>query len=166
MKYYSEVLKKPFETVEELEEAETKHQEMLDNRAKAVEDERKSRKEAAELIEKREKELDETYIELDTAKARVKELSSKLDAEIRELERTYKDQVAELKRDYSEEKRTILEPAFAKVKEAQDAKYEAIKAFNEKHGAYTKVYTSNNAVDEYKKLSRQLENLFNNFWYF
>ena len=83
------------------------------------------------------------YDELDVANQRVKTLS----------------------KEYLKQVDSILEPAKKKVKDAQQKKYEAIKAFNEKFGPFRTIYTGQKAIDEFSRINKLADDFWNRFWF-
>ena len=155
MKYYSELLNKNFDTVEECESAEKEEQ----TRLAEVE-----KKETALANEKKQLAAD-----IDTAEANLNAAYDKLEDarnKARELREGYEKKVAELRAELEKAQGEILRPARDEVNKAQEEKFKAIQSFNEKYGAYRKVYTGNRAAEEYTRMSRTIDNLFKSLWPF
>ena len=45
-------------------------------------------------------------------------------------------------------------------------KLKALQEFTEKYGAYKKVYTGNKALEEYHRMHRTIDSIFNNLFWF
>ena len=135
MKFYSEKLDKMFDTMEELIAAETsKKKKKKDVAATPVEElpvepAVPTRKELAAAVEDADAKVKEAYSNYEAAKVHAEELSKK----------------------YLEEINAILEPAQKAVKEAETARYEAIRNFNDSYGAYQVTYTGARAAEEWAK---------------
>lgn len=135
MKFYSEELKRFFDTEEQCLAEEEKA------RQKA-EEKKVTKAKLAKAIEDAEKDLDEAYAGLEEAKQKV----------------------AELQKEYDEKVDAIMNPARDLIKECTKNRAEAIKTFNEKFGVYTTTYTGNKALNEMVKMDKIFDNLFNKFW--
>lgn len=134
MKYYSEKLNEMFDTPEALEAAEkavaSKKKKKAAVEEKPVENtEVATRKQLAADVESAEEKVKTAYADYETAKAKVEELS----------------------KEYLAAVDAILEPAKKAVKDAEKARYEAIKKFNENFGAYQVTYTGGRAAEEMVK---------------
>ena len=134
MKYYSEKLDQMFDSIEDLTAAEASRSKKKKSApsatcASANVENVPSRKELANAVEVADNQLKEAYANYESAKAKVEELSKK----------------------YLEEVDCILEPAKKTVKEAERARYEAIRKFNDTYGAYQVTYTGARAADEMMK---------------
>jgi C1A family cysteine protease len=134
MRYYSDELKKFFDTEKECKEAELKAQISAEHKKanKAV---------MAKVIEEADAQLEVAYTELEKAKEQVKELQKEYDAKVD----------------------SIMNPAMTNVKECTKKRAEAIKAFNDKFGVYTTSYTGNQALNELHKMNNIFDNIFNKF---
>lgn len=136
MRYYSDELKKFFDTEESLLAEEEK--------ARVEAEEKKVTKaKLAKAVEDAEKGLDVAYENLEWAKERV----------------------AELQREYDEKVDAIMNPVLDEIKECTKARAEAIKSFNEKFGVYTTTYTGNKALNEMVKMEKIFDNIFKRFYY-
>lgn len=136
MKYYSEVLKKVFDTPEALKEAEA------DSKRAEVKKE-ETRKALAARVEQAQSCIDKAYEDYDKA--------------LEEVQRILDDS--------NEKAEAIIKAAKEVVKDAESKKVEAIKAFNEKFGPYTTTYTGDKAKHEFDKLVNRLEDAFPLFWF-
>ena len=153
MKYYSEKLNKPFDTEEECVKAEKefdRQQEQIQKEldeaiaAKKVEDEKlnASKKEMSKTIEEANKKLEEANSVYEVAKQKATEI------------------INEAKQKANE----ILGAAREKVRLAQEEKYKAVSAFNDKFGPYTISLTGEKAAEEFNRAIKECNNLFGNFW--
>lgn len=149
MKYYSEILDQKFDTEKELLRAEREHEKAQSEKkeelagAKAETAVSKEKKILSDAVTKAEEELSVAYDELDVANQKVKTLS----------------------KEYLKQVDSILEPAKKKVKDAQQKKYEAIKAFNEKFGPFRTIYTGQKAIDEFSRINKLADDFWNRFWF-
>lgn len=136
MKYYSEELKKFFDTAEQCFAEE--------ERARVAAEEKKVTKaKLAKAIEDAEKDLDEAYAGLDEAKQKV----------------------AELQKEYDEKVDAIMNPARDLIKECTKARADAIKAFNDKFGVYTTTYSGNKALNEFAKTANMIDQFWKRFYW-
>lgn len=136
MKFYSEELKKFFDTEEQCLAEEEK--------ARVEAEEKKVTKaKLAKAIEDAEKDLDEAYAGLEEAKQKV----------------------AELQKEYDEKVDAIMNPACDLIKECTKVRADAIKSFNEKFGVYTTTYSGNKALNEMAKMDKIFDNIFKRFYY-
>ena len=131
MKYYSEQLKKLFDTPEALADAESAY-----NREK-VETEQ-SKKVLAQRIEDAERAVDIAYKGYEEAKSQAAEI----------LEKSNK-QVAD-----------ILNVAKAQINAAEKERTNAIVAFNQKFGTYRVNYTGERAKTESERVNRMINDMF------
>lgn len=136
MKFYSEELKKFFDTEEQCLAEEEK--------ARVEAEEKKVTKaKLAKAIEDAERDLDEAYAGLEEAKHRV----------------------AELQKEYDEKVDAIMNPACDLIKECTKARADAIKTFNDKFGVYTTTYTGNKALNEFAKIDNIMNQLWKKFYW-
>lgn len=154
MKYFSEITNEFYDDVEALTEAETAVTSASNSGKECEEEESKkvpkalSKKQLASNVENAEQVLKEAYANYEMAKQQVEEISKK----------------------YLEDVDAIMEPAKKAVTEAERAKYDAIRKFNESFGAYQTTYTGAKAAEELMKAINSLNaktlSLFrNNFWF-
>ena len=134
MKYYSETLKRLFDTPEELEEHEIAYA-----RDKAKDE--LSKKVLSKKIEDADKLVDSAYKEYEDAKSRAAEILEKSN-----------QQVAD-----------ILNEAKAKISEAEKERTNAIVAFNQKYGTYRVNYTGERAKNESERINRMINDVFSAF---
>lgn len=135
--FYSEILKKYFDSEEECikQELIEKSKNTINRKSISVEEQKaESRKQAAKVVESAERAVSEAYDELKKAedKARI----------------AYKE---------------IVNPAKEKLQKAEKNRLEAIMGFNKKFGVYTKRYTGQEANDEFLRSLSHIEDLFNIF---
>ena len=135
MKYYSESLKKFYDSESDLlkaEEEEKKQQAIAET----------SRKEMAKNIEEANTRIDKAYQEYEVAKKKVDDL------------------IAETR----QKVKSILDPAKKEISDAENARMEAIKEFNKKYGVYTETFSGDKAVEQYNRVLNQINSTFENFW--
>lgn len=149
MKYYSEKTGKLYSSVEALQEAESTFDAQNLNSAPSKKRTTKkacnvsetvnqpTRKQLAADVEQAEGVVKAAYAEYDVAKQKVEELSKQ----------------------YLEQVDAIIEPAKENVKKAEQARYDAIRKFNEAYGAYQTVYTGDRAAAEFSKALKEMNNL-------
>ena len=136
MRYYSDELKKFFETEKECKDAEAK--------AKELAEKNKSTKAAmAKAVEEADLQLELAYEELEQAKAKVKELQKMYDAEVDR----------------------IMNPVMETINKRVEDRTKAIQEFNKKFGTYTTTYSGNKAINEFLKTSNVLDSLWKSFYY-
>ena len=134
MKYYSETLKRLFDTPEELAEHENAYA-----RDKAKDE--LSKKVLSQKIEAADKLVDSAYKEYEDAKSRAAEILEKSN-----------QQVAD-----------ILNEARAKISKAEKERTNAIVAFNQKYGTYRVNYTGERAKNESERINRMINDVFSAF---
>lgn len=131
MKYYSESLKKLFDTPEKLQEAETEA--LLANQKTEL-----TKKELSNAIEKAELKLDEAYKNYDA----VREAAAKiLDESNKQVEKMLKD-------------------AKQVITTAEQERADAIVQFNKQFGTYKVNYTGDRAKRESQRVNKMVEDLF------
>ncbi len=143
MKYYSDVTKKVYDTADELEKAEAEVKKLEEEKEAKLATISKEKKAFATEIKNADKELDEAYKQLDVAREKAKQLQKE---HLKQLE-------------------NILHPAEEAVKTAQNKKYEAVKAFNDKFGDFTTTYTAATAADELNRTLKYFDEVFHNFFF-
>lgn len=150
MKYYSDILCKVFDTEGALRDAE-----------KSYENEQLKKKEEANLISKDKKilsdaidkasiELDRAYEKYDAACDEASKLFEDSDEKIQAL----KDQISDIINKTNNAVEELMTNADTDVKSANKKKYDAITAFNNKYGPYSKKYTGEEAKKEFDRQSR------------
>lgn len=136
MKFYSEDLKRFFDTEEQCLAEEEKAR-------VAAEEKKVTKAKLAKAVEDADKALDEAYEELEVAKKAVEELQ----------------------KEYDEKVDSIMNPAREKITECTKNRAEAIKEFNNKFGVYTTTYTGNKALNELYKMEKIFDNYFKRFYF-
>ena len=135
MKYYSEDLKKFYDSESDLLKAE-------DEAKKQKDIAENSRKEMARKIDEANDRIDRAYQSYDAAKKQVNDI-------INEAKKQVKN---------------ILDPAKKEISDAENERMEAIKEFNEKYGVYTETFSGDKAVEQYNRVLNQINSTFENFW--
>ena len=143
MKYYSEELKKVFDTKEELEKAEEQKKQELVKKENAAAIVSKEKKELAKKIETADQELTEAYSNLDAAREKAREIQKEALKKIED----------------------ILRPAEEEVKSAQCRKLDAVREFNKKYGVFTTTLTGQKAAEEMSRVWKSFEKLFGDFFF-
>ena len=139
--YYSEVLKKEFDSAEACEAAEKQYYAEQIQQANNQQDKKQQdKKQFADAVELADKKVVDAYQKLNMAKKKVRELYESSDKEI-----------AELIEKRNEEMKAILEPAKRIVKEAKEARRKALSEYNKHYGVYERCYTGSNAIEELLK---------------
>ena len=144
MKYYSETLKKMFESVEELEEAEKAEE------ARALQQEQEKtalsneKKTFAKKIEEADEKVKEAYNHYDLVKEEAEKIAAEANKKIAEL----------------------IDPAKQAIKDAEKERYNAIVDFNKRYGKYSVIYTGDRAFQEMKRADMYLNNIFKNLFWF
>lgn len=136
MRYYSDELKKFFDSEKECRDAELKAKE-------AVERNKVTKASMAKAVEEADKQVELAYEELEQAKAKVKELQKKYDAEVD----------------------SIMNPVMETINKRVEDRTKAIQEFNKKFGVYTTTYSGNKAINEFLKTSDVLDSLWRSFYY-
>ena len=155
MKFYSEKLNQIFDTPEELQAAEAATKSTVKKKKAAATPAEKpvespeaiTRKQLAADVESAEQSVKAAYADYEAAKVKAEELSKQYLAQVD----------------------AILEPAKKAIKDAEQKRYQAIKNFNEKFGAYQVTYTGARAADEMIKamnsINSQANRIFRDmFW--
>jgi Asp/Glu/hydantoin racemase len=136
MRFYSDELKKFFDTEEQCLAEEEK--------ARVEAEEKKVTKaKLAKAVEDTEKDLDNAYEGLKIAE----------------------EKVAELQKEYDAKVDAIMTPAHDRIKECAKARAEAIKQFNDKFGVYTTTYSGNKALNEFAKIDDMINQFWKRFYY-
>lgn len=135
MRYYSDELKKLFDTEEKLLAEEEKARQ-------AAEEKKVTKAKLAKAVEDAEKDLEEAYAGLEEANKQVTELQKEYDAKVD----------------------AIMNPARDLIKECTKSRAEAIKAFNDKFGVYTTTYTGNKALQEFAKIDNMMNQIWKKFY--
>jgi len=155
MKYYSELLKKTFDTAEDCEKAEAEENTRLAEVKKKETAIVNEKKQCAEKIEEAENNLNVAYDAFTAAKERAQELREE-----------YRKKVREMQKDLEANIEAVLAPAQEEVKKAEQKKLKALQEFTDKYGSYNKIYTGHRAIEEYQRMQRNLESIFKNLFWF
>ena len=131
MKYFSELLNKPFDTEKECLDAEAKYQQSKD----AVS---KRKKELSKAIEDADNKITEANKAYDIAREKAKDILEKTNKEITEL----------------------LDKAEKAVTDAEQEKLDAVKAFTKEFGTYKVNLTGEKAVDAFNRSLNRFNNFF------
>lgn len=134
MKYFSELLNKPFDTEKECLDAEAKYQQSKD----AVS---KRKKELSKAIEDADDKITEANKAYDIAREKAKDILEKTNKEITEL----------------------LDKAEKAVTDAEQEKLDAVKAFTKEFGTYKVNLTGEKAVDAFNRSLNRFNNFFKSF---
>ena len=102
-----------------------------------------TRKQLAANVEKADKVLAEARANLEVANQKAEKLS----------------------KEYLKSIEDLLNPARKAVNDAQAAKYEAIREFNEEYGPYKVSYTGDKAAQEMINTIRDMNRIFKRFWF-
>lgn len=136
MRFYSDELKKFFDTAEKCMAAE-------EDARVAAEEKKVTKAKLAKAVEDADKALDLAYEELEKAKA----------------------QVEELQKEYDDKVDAIMTPAHDKIKECARARATAIKEFNDNFGVYTTTYSGNKALNELSKIDKMVNQFWKRFYW-
>lgn len=135
MKYYSEDLKKFYDSESDLlkaEEEAKKQKDIVEN----------SRKEMARKIDEANARIDTAYQSYEAAKKQVNDI-------INEAKKQVKN---------------ILDPAKKEISDAENARMEAIKEFNKKYGVYTETFSGDKAMEQYNRVLNQFNSACESVW--
>jgi len=159
--FYSEILDKYFDSKSECRRAELQYQLDKQEKEKAAKLAEEKRKEETAVASKEKKALADV---IEDAEKRV--TAAQNDYQV--AYDKYKEKITQAKEAYAkavEDASNELTPAKLAIKEAQKARYEAIKAFNDKYGTYTVAYTGDKAYREMQKTINAINDVFNAFWF-
>ena len=123
MQYYSDQLKKLFKSEKDLKDAEKAAKDL------AISKEPEGKKTLARNVEEADAAVDCAYTKYEEALKQAAEIVHKANEEATQIRRN----------------------AAQEVRKAEATKKEAIRVFNEKFGPYTKVYSGDKALKEYRK---------------
>ena len=135
MKYYSDTLKALFDTEEALLSAEETARQQQESK-------KLNKAKLAKAVEDAEKEIEAAYKILEDATK----------------------QVTDIQKEYDKKVDEIMNPANENLQKCLKKRAEAIKAFNDKYGAYTTTYTGNKALNEFYQTMQRFDKLLN-FWF-
>ena len=136
MRFYSDELKRFFDTAEKCMAAE-------EEARVAAEEKKVTKAKLAKAVEDADKALDLAYEELGKAKA----------------------QAEELQKEYTEKVHSVMAPARDKIKECATARAAAIKEFNDNFGVYTTTYSGNKALNELSKIDNMVNQFWKRFYW-
>lgn len=122
--------------------------------------------------------FEEARKKAEAEEAEKKTLISKQKKEKADIIKAAEDEVALAQADYDkareaakeiinrakEEARKLVTDASTKYKEATDKKYKAIADFNKEFGTYTTTYTGKEALDEYNRVMRSFNSIWDRFF--
>lgn len=126
MKYYSEELKKFFDSEKDLVSAE---KEFKDKQLVAE----TTKKEMARSVQECEDRVDKAYEAYHKALEEASKIREEAETHVKE----------------------VLDPAIQEIDKANAERARAIKNFNQKYGVYTATYTGEKAMKEYERVSKQ-----------
>lgn len=135
MRYYSDELKKLYDSEEDLVKAESEA------------------KQTQKLAEESKKTLAKN---IECANARVEEAYEKYEQ--------VKQQASDIIKEARDKVTNILTPAKKEIEDAEHAKAQAIQKFNSKYGVYTTTYTGDKAEKEYNRIVNHFNNIFKDAW--
>lgn len=142
MRYYSDILKKAFNSEKECLEAEKAHNLKANEESKKQTQLSIKKKELAKAIELADEKVTKANKEFEIAKAEAKKVAVEADKKIDE----------------------IFTNAENKIKEAEEEKFKLLQKWTEEFGTYNKTYTGKKALEEYEKVIARFNNIFKNFW--
>ena len=144
--YYSDVLDKEFDSVEELEKAEQEEE----KKRTQVASENNIKKELALKIEQIDKQIEEAKREYVAQRESLEKdyaaLLKKHRAELEEFRTNCAKSLSEKRKD---------------IRKSETERYDALRAYNEQFGAYKKYITGKDAEREWRKIT---ESLFDNYF--
>lgn len=151
MKYFSDITNKTYDTIEQLQKAESTFKEAQKDKDLQKQDTKEqgvaTKKQLAKKVEETTKELNAVLDNYDIAKKKAQKI---MDAATKEA-------------------KEILSKARDEVNVAEDARWKAISEFNKQYGVYTVALTGQTASQEYKRALQRAEDVFNsvfgNFWF-
>ncbi len=147
--YYSELLNKEFDSVEELNKAE---EEKKAAEAVAIETNSK-KKELAKSIES-------SDAKIETAKKEYVDIRNEFEKRYREFKGEYNRKLAELEK---ERDNTLSEKA-KEIRQYTDERYDALYKYTKEFGVYKKYLTGEDAEKERKKILNSIFSVFPTFW--
>lgn len=148
-KYYSDILGKEFNSVEELEKAEEEKKAV---EAVAIETNSK-KKELAKSIES-------SDAKIETAKKEYADIHNKYERDFRELNGEYTRKLDALKT----ERDNALSEKAKEIRQFTDERYDALCKYNKEFGVYKKYLTGEDAEKERKKILNSIFSVFPTFW--
>lgn len=149
MKYFSELLNKPFDTEAECLEAEKEYTAQQKKIQKQLEQAMAEKKAKEEALNKSKKEM-----------AKAIEDATKEKEEALKLYEVARQKAAAILEESNKEVQEILDAANVKVRAAEQKRLDAVIAFNKKFGTYTTTLTGTQAAEEYAKTMKIVDNTF------
>lgn len=148
-KYYSDILDKEFNSVEELKKAE---EEKKAAEVVAIETNSK-KKELAKSIESAD-------AKIETAKKEYIDIRNEFEKRYREFKGEYNRKLAELEK----ERDSTLSEKAKEIRQYTDERYDALCKYNKEFGVYKKYLTGEDAEKERKKILSSIFSVFPTFW--
>lgn len=152
--FYSENLNKYFDTESECQEAEKQYAEAMEAKSKALAAAKEKEEAKKNEISKQKKVLADAIDEADKA---VTTAYSNLEV----VYAAANDMLKEAKQKANK----LVDEAKTQLKDAQQKKFEAVSKFNEKFGTYTTIYTGDRALEELRRATSWVNDIFNNFFF-
>lgn len=139
---YKELEGQVFDTVDQCAEAEVKVEEQRKALAEQERDKSKLKKSLAKDVDVAEEKVKQAYLNYENAKEQVKKILEESNKQMND----------------------ILKPAKQAIADAEAARTEAIVNYNKQCGPYQKIYTGDRAMEEYKRITKQFDNIWNKLW--
>lgn len=133
MRYYSDELKRIYDTEEELVKAELEAK-------KEKELSEVTRKQLAKKVEEADEKIDKAYEEYEAVKQEIQKIVDETNEKISNM----------------------INSAKKNVKDAEDERLVAIKDFNSKYGVYTETYSGDKATKQYNRIVNHFNSIFEN----
>lgn len=133
MRYYSDELKRIYDTEEDLVKAE------LEAR-KEKELSEVTRKQLAKKVEEADEKIDKAYEEYEAVKQEIQKIVDETNEKISNM----------------------INSAKKNIKDAEDERLIAIKDFNSKYGVYTETYSGDKATKQYNRIVNHFNSIFEN----
>ena len=139
---YKELEGQVFDTVDQCIEAEAKVEEQRKALVEQERDKSKLKKSLAKDVDVAEEKVKQAYLNYENAK----------------------EQVRKILEESNKQMNDILKPAKQAITDAEAARTEAIVNYNKQCGPYQKIYTGDRAVEEYKRITKQFDTMWNKLW--
>ena len=152
--FYSEHLDKYFDTEKECQDAEAKYAEAMEAKSRAL----------AAAKEKEEARKNELSKEKKVLADAVDEADKAVSTAYSNLEVVYAE-ANDILREAKQKANKLVDEAKTQLKNAQQKKFEAVSKFNEKFGTYTTTYTGDRALEELRRATSWVNDIFNNFFF-
>lgn len=133
MRYYSDELKRIYDTEEELVKAELEAK-------KEKELSEVTRKQLAKKVEEADEKIDRAYEEYEAVKQEIQKIVDETNEKISNM----------------------INSAKKNIKDAEDERLIAIKDFNSKYGVYTETYSGDKATKQYNRIVNHFNSIFEN----